>query len=283
MKTLFIVIFLFSTSVAASSLNLTQQLKAIEYKTSGRLGVAILNTNTNELWSYKGSERFPLLSTFKTLACAKMLSDIEKGNLEQNSETLITRAHLVTWSPISTKSLNKSMSVFKACEATMLISDNTAANIVLSKIGGPEGLTQFLRDLGDSSTRLDRIEPELNSAIEGDYRDTTTPIAMVKTMNTLLYGKELGTNSKAQLIEWMTLNKVSGALLRSVLPQNWKIADRTGSGGNGSRAIVATIWKPDTKPYIITIYLTGKKMKKMNRNKIIAEVGSEIFEHYSVE
>ena len=262
---------------------LKQQLQKIEQQIGGRLGVAVLNTETNKLWAYNGDQRFPLLSTFKALACAKMLSDIDSGALERDSKTLITQEHLVVWSPITTKSVNSHITVLKACEAAMLISDNAAANIVLDNIGGPKGLTQYLRVLGDETTRLDRIEPDINTALEGDERDTTSPKAMVLTMNRLLYGNELNAESKTQLTSWMVRNKISGSLLRSVLPSKWHIADRSGAGKNGSRAIVASVWRPNTKPYVIAIYLTGKKMGMSDRNKIIAEVGRNVFRHFSIK
>ena len=173
------------------------------------------------------------------------------------------------------------MSLKEACSATMITSDNTAANLVLTGIKGPEALTQFMRSIGDDDTRLDRIEPDLNEAIDGDKRDTTTANAMVKSLHTLLFGDVLSKVSKAQLKQWMIDNKVTGSLLRSVLPEKWSIADRSGSGGYGSRGITAVVWSDKRTPLIISIYLTQTDASFAQRNKAIAEIGKEIFIVYN--
>lgn len=263
--------------------SLSQSLTIIESKIAGRLGVSILNTETVKLWSYNGNQRFPLMSTFKVLACAKMLKDISEGRLNKNASSLIKPENIVSWSPVTKKLINKKISVFNACKATMLTSDNTAANIALEHIGEPKGLTQFLRRIGDNVTRLDRIEPELNNAEIGDPRDTTTPDAMVNTFYRLAYGNILKPEDQNLLRQWMQKNKISGSLLRSVLPEGWKIADRTGAGNNGSRAIVASIWKEGRSPIIVGVYLTETSLSLKERNRVIADVGIEIFERYEIQ
>lgn len=134
--------------------------------------------------------------------------------------------------------------------------------------------------IGDSVTRLDRIEPSLNEALAADVRDTTSPNAMTKTLNTLLFGTVLSTESKAKLKQWMVENKVSGNLFRSELPGGWYIADRSGAGGNGSRAITAIIWSNERSPLIVSVYLTKTEASFENRNKAIAKIGKEIFKQY---
>ncbi|MCV6070641.1 serine hydrolase, partial [Escherichia coli] len=87
-----------------------------------------------------------------------------------------------------------------------------------NEIGGPKAVTMFLRTIGDKATRLDRLEPRLNEATPGDNRDTTTPNAIVNTLRTLIEGETLSYESRVQLKIWMQDNKVSGSLMRSVLP-----------------------------------------------------------------
>ncbi|WP_420851325.1 class A beta-lactamase [Parashewanella hymeniacidonis] len=278
------VVFLLSLQVNAAELKprLSEQFKQIETEIAGRLGVAILDSSNGTTWSYRGDERFPLMSTFKVLACAKMFSDIEAGQLNKSETTIIKSDDLITWSPITKKLINKQITVFDACKATMLTSDNTAANIVLEHIGGSSSLTKYLRKLGDPVTRLDRTEPDLNSASPGDVRDTSTPNAMVNTVNKLLYSRTLSLASRQYLSTWMQKNRLSTALLRSTLPADWHIADRTGAGNNGSRGIVASIWKGDRSPLIISIYLTETNLSLKDRNKAVASIGRVIFDAYNV-
>ena len=262
---------------------LEQEISSIEQRISGRVGVSVLDTRNDKQWSYRGDERFPMMSTFKTLACAKMFKDSNRGLIDKNIESAIKKEDLIVWSPITEKLVGSSITLKKACEATMLTSDNTAANIVLKHIGGPVGLTDYLRSIGDDATRLDRIEPELNEARTGDPRDTTTPNAMVNTLNKILLGDVQTEKAKSQLITWMQENTVSDKLLRSVLPQGWSIADRTGAGQNGSRGITALIWHEKRKPIIVSVYLTQTDLSFQERNRIVSEIGLSIFKEYNIQ
>jgi len=262
---------------------ITGKIVEIEKLLNVSIGVAIYDITANDIWHYNGDNHFPLMSTFKTLACAKLLADVDKGFQSLNTEVDIDKSSLIAWSPITEKFVGKKITLEEACSATMLMSDNTAANIVLRAIGGPKELTQFMQGIGDNSTRLDRIEPELNEALLGDERDTTTPKAIVKSLHSILFGDVLSQASKVQLKQWMINNKVTGSLLRSVLPPNWTIADRSGAGGFGSRGITAVVWSDKRSPMIISIYLTQTTASFTERNKAIADIGKMIFTVYKEE
>ncbi|WGO83627.1 serine hydrolase [Arsenophonus apicola] len=144
-------------------------------------------------------------------------------------------------------------------------------------MGGPTNFTRFLRRIGDSITRLDRFEPELNSAIPGDMRDTTTPVAVSQTLQKLVLGNVLQPSSRQQLRQWMEDDKVANALLRSVLPAKWKIADKTGAGDYGSRSIISLVWPENRQPLIVSIYITQTKATLTQSNEAIARIGKAIF------
>ena len=256
---------------------------ALEGKLSARIGVAVLEVKTGEQWSYKGDERFPLTSTFKTLACAKLLQDAERQRLKLSDSVTVQQSDLVTYSPVIEKQVGQPVTLDQACAAAMHTSDNTAANIVLHAVGGPEGITRFMRELGDPVTRLDRREPELNQGLAGDERDTTTPNAIARSLQALLFGSALSPSNQQQLQRWMEQNQVTGNLLRSVLPAGWTIADRSGAGGFGARSITAVVW-PHTatppSPLIISIYIAQTDATMDERNQAIVTLGQTIFKRY---
>jgi beta-lactamase class A len=125
-------------------------------------------------------------------------------------------------------------------------------------------------------TRLDRTETELNEALPGDPRDTTTPAAMLANLNRLVLGDELSTGSRNQLMLWLKGNTTGGTRIRVGLPANWVVGDKTGSGDNGSTNDVAVIWPPDRKPLIVTAYLTGTTASVDDRNAALASVGRAV-------
>ncbi len=260
--------------------SLRVNIKDVEAEVSGRIGVSISDTQ-RVIWNYRGDERFPMMSTSKTLVCAKLLSDFDHGRLSERDSSKIERQNLIIWSPVTKKYIGQFISPKQACEAAMLSSDNTAANLVLEKAGGPRAATHFLRTFGDHTTRLDRYEPDLNACKTGDLRDTTTPNAMVTTLRKLLFGEVLTSRSKDQLKQWMIHDKVADSLLRSVLPSGWLIADRSGAG-SGSRGITAIIWSERRQPLIIAIYLAETERAIDEQDKIIARIGEAIFDSHNV-
>lgn len=284
MKFLLVFLLLIPSVVFASNAKfqkVEQHVKAIEAFLSARIGVAVLDTQNGEYWDYNGNQSFPLTSTFKTIACAKFLYDAEKGKINPNSTVEIKKTDLVTYSPVTEKLVGREITLDDACFATMTTSDNTAANIILSAVGGPEGVTDFLRQIGDKETRLDRIEPELNEGKLDDLRDTTTPKAIASTLNKLLFGSALSEMNQKKLKSWMANNQVTGNLLRCALPAGWNIADRSGAGGFGARSITAVLWSKHQSPIIVSIYLAQTEASMEDRNDAIIKIGRSIFEVYT--
>jgi beta-lactamase class A len=168
------------------------------------------------------------------------------------------------------------MSIRELCAAAITLSDNTAGNLLLASIGGPAGLTAFARTLGDDMTRLDRIEPDLNEALPGDPRDTSTPMAMLSNLRLLVLGSALSRPSRSQLTEWLVLNKTGDKRLRAGIPTGWKVGDKTGSGARGTTNDLAIIWPQQHAPVLVSVYLTGATQDDDQRNAIIAAVGKNI-------
>src|SRR5437899_12146634 len=145
-----------------------------------------------------------MCSTFKFLAAAAVLKRVDEG--KENLERFIrySSQDLLEYAPVTKEHLKDGgMTLGALCAAAIEQSDNTAGNLLLDAIGGPSGLTNFVRSLGDRVTRLDRIEPELNSAIPGDERDTTTPAALCSDIQRLLLGDALSEDSRRQLEAWL--------------------------------------------------------------------------------
>jgi beta-lactamase class A len=158
----------------------------------------------------------------------------------------------------------------------MVVSDNTAGNLILDALGGPAGVTTYARTLGDQVTRLDRIEPELNEALPDDPRDTTTPAAMLANLRTLVLGDALAPPSKQRLTGWLLGNKTGDTRLRAGLPRDWRVGDKTGAGERGTNNDVGVLWPPNRPPLIVAAYLTGTSAPAAQRNATLAAVASAV-------
>lgn len=269
--------FVASPAYAFDGERLTRAVLAEEDALQARVGMAVFDTSSGETWHYRGDERFPLNSTHKAFACAALLAKVDDHTLSLDQPVSIRAEALVAYSPITAKSLAPAtMSYRQLCSAAVSHSDNTAGNLVIQALGGPAGLTAYLRSIGDDSTRLDRQEPELNEATPGDPRDSTTPRAIVASLDKIVLGDALSPSSRAELTQWMVDDQVGAALLRSALPADWKIADKTGAGGHGSRSIVAVIWPPARAPLVVGIYITQTSASLAASNQAIARIGTQL-------
>jgi beta-lactamase class A len=158
-------------------------------------------------------------------------------------------------------------------EAAIEYSDNTAANLLLTAIGGPAGLTKYVRGLGDAVTRLDRTEPTLNTNIKGDPRDTTTPAAMLADLQTVLVGATaLSDPSRRHLIDWLVANTTGNERLRAGLPAGWRVGDKTGTGVNGATNDIAIAWPPGKPPVLIAAYFSESRAPDADRSRALADV-----------
>jgi beta-lactamase class A len=164
------------------------------------------------------------------------------------------------------------MSIEELCHAAVTLSDNTAANLLLASFGGPAALTVYLRALGDTVTRLDRIETDLNEATPGDPRDTTTPLAMAENMRRLVVGDALSAPSRDHLTAWLIANKTGDARLRAGFPKAWRVGDKTGTGGHNTTNDIGIAWPPDREPTIVSAYYAESPASLDDRSAVLAEV-----------
>ncbi|WP_311220574.1 MULTISPECIES: class A beta-lactamase [unclassified Acidovorax] len=255
-----------------------QALQAVEFTLQGgRLGVAMLDTGSGRSLGWREDERFPMASTFKLVLAGWMLERVDRGQESLAHRVHYERSALVAYSPVTEKHVGAAgITVGELCHATVTLSDNTAANLLLARHGGPAGLTAFVRSLEDAHTRLDRTEPTLNEAVAGDPRDTTTPTAMLHTMRKLVLGNALSPASRAQLTAWMVGNQTGDKRLRAGVP-GWKVGDKTGTGSNGSSNDIGVLWPPGgSAPVLVTCYMTGVPAAPEVRDAAIAQVARHV-------
>jgi beta-lactamase class A len=257
----------------------------------GRLGVCAIDTGSGARIVHRGEERFAMASTFKWLLAAAILKSIDTGAMMRDQRVLYGEADLLEYAPITKEHVAEGgMTVEQLLEAIITVSDNTAANLLLPGVMGPEGLTHFLQANGDDVTRLDRTEPTLNENARDDPRDTTTPVAMAQTLQHILVGGDgfaggdmLTAASRERLIGWMEKSSTGLKRLRAGFP-GWRAGDKSGTGGNGATNDCAIVWPPEKtgkkagprKPIVIASYLSEGAAGPETREAIHAAVGAVI-------
>ncbi|MCC2463800.1 class A beta-lactamase Bla1 [Bacillus mobilis] len=246
----------------------------LEKKFDARLGVYAIDTGTNQTIAYRPNERFAFASTYKALAAGVLL---QKNSTDKLNEVITyTKEDLVEYSPVTEKHVDTGMTLGEIAEAAVRYSDNTAGNILFHKIGGPKGYEKALRQMGDRVTMSDRFETELNEAIPGDNRDTSTAKAIATNLKDFTVGNALPDDKRNILTDWMRGNATGDKLIRAGVPTDWIVGDKSGAGSYGTRNDIAIVWPPNRAPIIIAILSSKDEKEATYDNQLIAEAAEVI-------
>ncbi|MEB9528854.1 class A beta-lactamase Bla1 [Bacillus anthracis] len=251
-----------------------KEFSQLEKKFDARLGVYAIDTGTNQTIAYRPNERFAFASTYKALAAGVLLQQNSTKKLDE--VITYTKEDLVDYSPVTEKHVDTGMTLGEIAEAAVRYSDNTAGNILFHKIGGPKGYEKALRKMGDRVTMSDRFETELNEAIPGDIRDTSTAKAIAKNLKDFTVGNALPHQKRNILTEWMKGNATGDKLIRAGVPTDWVVADKSGAGSYGTRNDIAIVWPPNRSPIIIAILSSKDEKEATYDNQLIAEAAEVV-------
>lgn len=249
-----------------------EEMARLEASAQGRIGLSAINTADGRRVQYRAEERFPVCSTFKAIAVAAILekSTADSRLLQQRITYSKEDVEKSGYGPITEKHLADGMTVAELCAATIQYSDNAAVNLLMKELGGPAAVTTYARSIGDNTFRLDRWEPELNSAIPGDLRDTSTPAAMEKTLQRLALGDALALPQRAQLVAWLKGNTTGGKRMLAGVPKGWIVGDKTGTGSYGTTNDIGVLWPKTGAPIVAAIYFTQHEKNASPRDDVIA-------------
>jgi beta-lactamase class A len=264
-----------SSTAAPGSESPEATFTALERRSGGRLGVAVLDARSGKTFGHRARERFALCSTFKFVAAAAVLHRVDRGEDRLSRFIRYTEADLLEHAPVTRARVSEGgMPLGDLCAAAVGVSDNTAGNLILAASGGPKGLTRYCRSLGDAVTRLDRTEPTLNLVGPGEVRDTTTPAAMLGLMRAILLGKALSETSRRQVETWLVEAKIGADRIPAGLPAGWRVGHKTGTGPRGETNDIAVAWPAEQgSPVLIASYYAGSDAPLAQRSSVLAEVG----------
>jgi beta-lactamase class A len=254
-----------------------RSLKALHERIGGRLGVHVLDSQSGKRFGLDENARYAMASTFKLPLAAALLWQVDRGAFTLEHSLPIERRDLLANSPAVEARLAAGavgMTIRELCAAIVTQSDNAAANLLLTGIGGPPALTKFFRDsVGDSVTRFDRSEPALNSNTSADPRDTTSPRAMVDSLLRLFTQDVLSLPSRALLIDWLTASRTGLDRVRAGIPRGWQVGDKTGTGENGAVNDLVIAYPPGRRPIFIAVYMSESKLATAELVAAHAEIG----------
>ncbi|MGW3231325.1 class A beta-lactamase [Kitasatospora sp. NPDC001095] len=229
---------------------------ALEQQFGARLGVFAVDTGSGREITHRADERFAFASTIKSLAAGALLRKASDADLDK--VVPYRQEDVLAWAPVTSQHVATGMKLRDLAAASIQYSDNTAANLVTAELGGPAAVQRSLRDLGDSTTNVDRTEPTLNEATPGDTRDTSTPRVLAADLRRYVLGDALPEERRGLLTDWLVGNTTGGPYVRAGVPADWRIGDKTGNAGYGTRNDVAVAWPSGGRSPIVIVVLSDR-------------------------
>ncbi|NAZ75956.1 class A beta-lactamase [Kineococcus sp. T13] len=259
------------TPAATGTGEAAERFAQLEQRFDARLGLFAVDTGSGEVVTHRADERFAFASTYKALAAAAVLDRTTDAELD--GVVTWEAGDLVDHSPVTGDHVATGLPLRAVAEAAITVSDNTAANLLLERLGGPQALEQELRALGDGATEVDSTEPEVNDHVPGETQDTSTPRAMATSLRAYAVGDALEAGDREQLVEWLRANTTGGEQVRAGVPAGWVVGDKTGHAGvYGNQNDIAVVWPAgDRAPWVLTVLTDRTGVDDESDDALLAE------------
>ena len=270
-----------SENTRVQTVSIQEKLAKLEASSGGRIGIYAMNMANNKLIQYRADERFPFCSTSKLMVVAAILNKSESDSTLLQKRIKYSKEYVDKsgYAPITKQHISNGMTIAELCAAAIDYSDNVAMNLLIKNAGGIAAVNKYARSINDNKFNLSRLEPELNTAIPNDVRDTTTPAAMGNSLQRLVLGDALQSSQREKLITWLKNNTTGDARIRAGVPKGWIVADKTGTGDHGTSNDIGVIWSPNGSPIVLVIYTTQSKNDATSRDKLIASATRIVIEN----
>ncbi|WP_432548837.1 class A beta-lactamase [Kineococcus sp. SYSU DK004] len=252
---------------------------ALEEEFDARLGLFALDTGSGRVLAHRADERFAFASTFKALAAGAVLA----ATTEEELDAVVTwdEQDLVPHSPVTGQRTRDGLPLRDVARAAVTVSDNTAANLLLERVGGPAGLEADLRALGDATTEVEDVEPAVNDVAPGQVANTSTPRALAQALRAYALGDALDDGDRAQLLEWLRANETGDEMVRAGVPDGWGVGDKTGrSGAYGNLNDVAVVQPPDGRaPWVLAVLTDRADVDAEPDPALVARAARVVVDH----
>lgn len=267
---------------------LREQIEKISKDAQGRVGASILVLETGEAVSFNGDQKFPMQSVYKFPIGMTVLSQVDKGALKLDEKVRIERSDLVpakAHSPIRDKHPQGGveLSVRELLRYMIVESDGTACDVLLRVLGGADRVNAYLHDLGVAGIIIATTEKEMAESEDVQYRNSSTPDAMVGLLRAFYEGRGLSTASRTQLLQWMTETGTGPHRIKGQLPAGTVVAHKTGTSNTVDGLTRATndvgiITLPSGQHLILAVFVSDSKAQEDVREGVIARIARAAYD-----
>jgi beta-lactamase class A len=170
-------------------------------------------------------------------------------------------------------------------ELMLIESDNTAADLLLDRVGGPAAVRERLQARGLRGIEIARtMKAQARSAAAGEQAalDVATPLELVRLLAMLRRGELLRPDATALLLDLLGRARTGEHRLRGLLPPSAQVAHKTGTGARGSVTNdIGLIALPGGRGHLaMAVMVAGSSRPVARQERTIAELARAAWDHH---
>ncbi|MGB8507321.1 MAG: class A beta-lactamase, partial [Pyrinomonadaceae bacterium] len=241
----------------------------------------VMLVETGESVAFNGAQLFPMQSVYKLPIAMAVLHQVDGGALKLEQKISVEKSDFVASgqrSPIrDAHPRGVEMSVGELLDFMVKESDGTACDVLLRILGGPEKVTEYLRESGLPDINVVSYEKELGRDVKVQYQNSATPESMLRLLRMLQEGRGMSASSRSLLLEIMTKSVPGPRRIKGLLPADASVAHKTGTSGTANGLTSATndvglITLPDGRHLAIAVFVSDTKTDEATREGVIAKI-----------
>jgi N-acyl-D-amino-acid deacylase len=299
---------------------LAREIERLAREAGGVVGVSVRHLESGRRVSLRGGERFPMASSYKVPIAVELLRRVDAGEVSLDEMVTLERHDLHPGSGTLTSLFARpgvSLSIRNLLELMLLISDNSATDLLLARAGGGEAVTARMRAIGldgidvsrptvrliadwagatsllppEREWRPDVWGPLLRAAPEEerraaaarfdeDPRDTATPDAMTDLLARIAAKSLHGPETAELLVDIMRRCQTGELRLKGLLPPGTVVAHKTGTIGGTTNDVGIVTLPQGAGRVAISVFVKSSSKPVSERERAIAQIARAVHDFF---
>jgi len=272
---------------------LRNKIEQIVSEKNAVVGFSIIGNNGKDTLTLHGDRRFPMQSVFKFHIALAVVSEIDKGKLSFDQKIEIKKEELLPedfWSPLRDENPNGgTFTIEKLIQYSVSHSDNTACDILISLIGTPRTVENYIKQSGIQDIQITFNEKDMQAKWDNMFQNWTTPKAASETLLKFYEKKDNLLSKRSYDFFWKTNRETTTGKnrIKGQLPEGTIVAHKTGwSGTNKETGITAAVnnigivFMPNGDFFIISVFVTESKENFETNEKIISDISKATYDYF---
>lgn len=254
---------------------LESKIKNIINKTQSTVSVAVQNLNTNERILINENLKFPSASTIKLLILSEFFNQVNK-NIIQENEKIYIKEEMITLGDgiIKELNLNHSFTLIELATLMIILSDNTATNILINKLGF-KNINNYSSKINLKNTSLNRKMMDAKS-LENNIDNYTCANDLLNLLYLTYKGNNVNSLYSQKFINIMKKQIITNRLDLH-LPKDVFLAHKTGDLDNIEHDCGIIFSKSCD---LIICILTKDNISNIEGQNLITDISNVIYKHY---